>query len=408
MARPRNPVPSYRLHKQSGQAVVTLTLNGVRKDILLGPHGSPESKEEYERVLAQLRTPAGAAGLVAHGGHNGPADLTVSEVLLPFWEHAQKHYRRPDGTPNGTPTNTVVEYRYTLRVLRELYGSLPAREFGPLALKAVRQKMVDLGWCRTTVNSRVGKVKHVFKWATGEELVPPGVYQALACVPGLQRGRTTAPEPDPVVPVPDEHVDAVLPFLNRHCRAMVELMRLTGMRPGEVCRLKLCDVDRSGDVWLYRPAAHKTAHRGKDRLVPIGPRAQGLIDDFLRVSPVDPALTVFSPARERKERFRVRRAARKSKVQPSQQDRRKSNPRRAPAAVYAPHALGVVVARACERARVEHWHPNQLRHTHATRVRREFGLEAAQVVLGHARADVTQVYAERDAGLAVTVAAKIG
>ena len=70
MARPRNPVPSYRLHKQSGQAVVTLTLNGVRKDILLGPHGSPESKEEYERVLAQLRTPAGAAGLVrSHGGN---------------------------------------------------------------------------------------------------------------------------------------------------------------------------------------------------------------------------------------------------------------------------------------------------------------------------------------------------
>lgn len=37
MARPRNVVPSYRLHKQSGQAIVTVNLNGTRKDYLLGP-----------------------------------------------------------------------------------------------------------------------------------------------------------------------------------------------------------------------------------------------------------------------------------------------------------------------------------------------------------------------------------
>jgi site-specific recombinase XerC len=54
------------------------------------------------------------------------------------------------------------------------------------------------------------------------------------------------------------------------------------------------------------------------------------------------------------------------------------------------------------------WHPNQLRHSFATRVRKEHGLEAAQVLLGHSRADVTQVYAERNQQLAATVAAKIG
>ena len=54
------------------------------------------------------------------------------------------------------------------------------------------------------------------------------------------------------------------------------------------------------------------------------------------------------------------------------------------------------------------WSPNRLRHAAATEVRRQFGLEAAQVVLGHSRADVTQTYAERDAELARTVAVKIG
>ena len=58
--------------------------------------------------------------------------------------------------------------------------------------------------------------------------------------------------------------------------------------------------------------------------------------------------------------------------------------------------------------KAHHWHPNQLRHSFATRVRKHHGLEAAQVLLGHSRADVTQVYAERDEALAATVAAKIG
>jgi hypothetical protein len=49
-----------------------------------------------------------------------------------------------------------------------------------------------------------------------------------------------------------------------------------------------------------------------------------------------------------------------------------------------------------------------VRHSHATEVRRRFGLEGAQVVLGHARADITQVYAERDLSLAERIAAEIG
>jgi len=41
-------------------------------------------------------------------------------------------------------------------------------------------------------------------------------------------------------------------------------------------------------------------------------------------------------------------------------------------------------------------------------VRRRFGLEAAQVSLGHAQAQVTEVYAERDLALAAKVARQIG
>jgi site-specific recombinase XerC len=58
--------------------------------------------------------------------------------------------------------------------------------------------------------------------------------------------------------------------------------------------------------------------------------------------------------------------------------------------------------------RLHHWHPNRLRHLYASEVRKAHGLEAAQVLLGHASANITQVYAERDMTLAAAVAAKIG
>lgn len=123
---------------------------------------------------------------------------------------------------------------------------------------------------------------------------------------------------------------------------------------------------------------------------------------------VDPALTLFSPLRAREERFRVARKNRKSKLTPSQLNRRKPNPKLAPAAEYTPHTYAHAVRVASRKAGVPHWHPNQLRHLFATEVRRVHGLEAVQVLLGHSRADVTQVYAERDLALASAVAAKIG
>jgi integrase len=54
------------------------------------------------------------------------------------------------------------------------------------------------------------------------------------------------------------------------------------------------------------------------------------------------------------------------------------------------------------------WSPNQLRHSAATRIRKEFGLEAAQVVLGHGEMNTTEIYAEQDETLAAEVMRKIG
>ena len=115
--------------------------------------------------------------------------------------------------------------------------------------------MIDAGLARTTINQRVGRIVRLFKWAASEELVPAGVYQALKAVSGLPKGRSEARETEPVRPVPDDVVEAIRPHVARQVWAMVELQRLTGMRPGEVVIMRTCDLDTSGEVWVYTPAA---------------------------------------------------------------------------------------------------------------------------------------------------------
>jgi integrase len=454
MARPRSKnSPSYRLHKQSGQAVVTLTDPlGSRKDVLLGKYETPESRVEYNRVVGEWE----ARGRRLHEPACEEAgSLSVNELMLAFLRHAEQHYRRAD----GTSTNELNEIKAALKPLKELYGTTAVAEFGPLRLKAVRQRMADARrylvrfklvqddggeqtverhvweqdfrrtsagatqarrqekWhaaelvnsekalSRGVINNRIDRVVRMFKWAVSEELAPESVWRALTTVRGLEQGRTDVRETEAVKPVPEAHVLAVLPHATPPVAAMLELQLLTGMRPGEARVMRGSDLDTSGEVWLYRPAHHKTRHKGKDRVVAIGPRGQEIVRKFLKL---DTQAYLFTP-RDAIAQFRARqRADRKTKVQPSQRDRRRRKPKKQPGECYTMSAYAAAVGRACVKAGVPHFHPHQLRHTHATEVRRRFGLEAAQVALGHSQAQITEVYAERDHALAAKVARQIG
>ena len=261
----------------------------------------------------------------------------------------------------------------------------------------------------------------MFKWATSHELVPVAVHQALTTVPGLKMGRTAARDPKPVPPVADDVVERTLPHLSQVVADMVRFQRFTGARPGEVCGVRPMDLERTGKVWEYRPESHKTEHTGRERIVFIGPKAQAVLLPYL-LRPVDACC--FSPAESVNKCRAEKRARRKTRVQPSQQNRRKKRPQRVPATRYTKDAYRRAIAKAVATANRKEqedaardgreprpilaWHPNQLRHSAATEIRRRFGLEAAQTVLGHARADVTQVYAQRDHALAADIMGKIG
>ena len=103
-----------------------------------------------------------------------PDGITVAELLLAYLDHAERHYRGHD----GKPTSEIYEVKVVVRAFRELYADTPVAEFGPLCVKAARQKWVNEGRSRTECNRRVALVKRIFKWAVSEELAPAAVYQA--------------------------------------------------------------------------------------------------------------------------------------------------------------------------------------------------------------------------------------
>lgn len=138
---------------------------------------------------------------------------------------------------------------------------------------------------------------------SGQQLV------AVRAVPGLKAGRTEAPEPEPVQPVSDEVIDATLPHLTPTVRTMVQLQRLTGMRPQDVCQMATGDIHMNNEVWEYRPPDHKTAWRGRTRIVYIGPEAQKVMMPYMKT---DPAAPIFSPRQSEAERRQAMRETRKT------------------------------------------------------------------------------------------------
>lgn len=178
-------LPKYRHYKPKNLAVVRID----GKDHYLGRYDSPESHENYRRVLAEWLAKGRTDREVPEQQADTDSGLTINELILAYVKFVDGYYVK-DGRPTVEPTNV----RLVMRLLRQLYGRSPVSSFGPLALKAVRNEMIRAGDCRTEINRRVGRIVRMFKWGVSEELVHPFVYESLRTVSGLRKGRSGAGE----------------------------------------------------------------------------------------------------------------------------------------------------------------------------------------------------------------------
>jgi integrase len=443
-------LPKLCVHRALDQFYVRINGRVHYCGTIHGPGAEERAEASRQRLLAEVRQ-----------GVAVPASkFTVNDLVDSFRLHAEVHYRHPDGSGTGE----MDSLRQALRPLVRAYGESLACEFGPLQLKALRELFVSgewrtaeeraactraMGWSRKHANHQVNRVRHVFRWGVSEGLVPPEVLVALRSVQPLQLGRTHARETLPVVPAPEPAIAAVCERVGPILRAMVELQLLTGMRPGELVRLRPREIDRTGKllsqllrvmvplvgVWAYLPGIecdeagqvvrqtqHKTAHHGHTRVVPIGPRAQQILAPLLLGR--SPDAFVFSPAESLALLSEQRRASRSTPRTPSQESRGSDSRSRPPGECYTTAAYAKAIAAACKgrparaarrgcgaspgRPGVAHWHPHQLRHNAATRLAAEFGEDVARAVCGHSSLDVTRRYVAQDLGPAFEAIGKVG
>jgi integrase len=302
---------------------------------------------------------------------------TLDAVAAQYLSHCQSYYVLPGGRVSSEPRSIALALGYLLRVA----GSLPAAQLSKEHLKHARELMRPT-CSRKTINQHVGRVKRFTKWAADAGLVPDAVAASVASLSPLPAFRSGAKEHEPVAAVPAEHVAAVVGAIGEPWRSLIRLQWWTGLRPGEACGLVVGQLSADGDGFrVDLGLQHKGGWRGRRKTVSVGPQAAAVLRPLLYAAAVN----------GRGELFVTTWTARAGLPRPA-----------------TPESYAHAVKKCCRKLKLTHWHPNQLRHSHATRVRAALGVEAAQHALGHARADVTQVYAERDSALAAKVARLLG
>ena len=331
--------------------------------------GNVDKRVALVRYRAYLKDRAARVVLPDSSGD----DVPIEEVAARFLR-AHDGYFKKDGNVDKQLSRFATALSFPLA----LFPELPAAEFGARKLIETRAAMIDSGrFGRVYVNTLVNCLRRVFSWAVENELVKPEVLLGLRAVSPLKRGRSAARENSPVLPVDPATVDATLPELPPVVADVVRVQMLTGMRPSEVLSMRARDLTQRADgLVVYTLESDKTAYKraiNDAKTVVLGPKVAKICIKATQNKAPQDFIFEASPGRP-----------------------------------YRSDSYARAIKRAAKRAGVDHWSPYQLRHLFATQVRARFGLEAAQVALGHKTADVTQIYAERDKRLAEKIAAEMG
>jgi len=371
----------------NGQAVVYYG----GKPHYLGRHGSPESHVAYARLVAESK----ANPIVSPPSEE--KRLTVRELTAAFLEYA-----RANADPISYGHSRIV----VLDFLDKLYGdNTPVDSFKPSCLTLVRREMIQSGrFCRRTINDHTFRIISIFAWGVKHDLVQETTWRALKAVKSLRRGEEGTFDNEEREPVLDDVVRRTLPFMPPPLRAMIQLQRILGMRPNEIFKMRVGDIDttRGNGLWYYVPGSYKTSRFVGKIVFPLGKPEQELIAPHLEGKASEVA--VFSPRSAMQERSAERRANRKTKIAPSQAARdeaRKTKP--SPYSEFYNrdsyrNAVKFAIAKGNkvlpEGEKIPHWFPYQLRHAAATEVELAHSDTEAQALLGHRTVNMTRHYSK--------------
>lgn len=314
-------------------------------------------KLEYEKIIGQLFHLGRVVEEVS-------AEITVQEICAKFLtEHAEKRF----------DSGEVDNWRQATVKLCRLFGDLPASQLTPLKLRHFQDHLVQGKYARSHINKLQRRVIRIWGWAVSYDLLDPALLVGLQSVPALRMGLPGVTEAPEIDLVPLDLVKQTIEKIHEPVKSMIQVQLMTGCRPGEVRGMTWGDIDQSGEMWIYRPAKHKTAHWGKKRVIPLTQKVQEILLKFPRERPTD---FVFDPG---------------SRVE------NKS---------YHRQSYSRAIKVCCEAHGLAVWNPRQLRKLAAQRVDDMLGIEHSSALLGHSGSDVTRRFYAKSQLTKATEAAK--
>lgn len=374
----KRKIPKLCRHKAKNLGYSTDPRTG--QVVYHGTWGLRKTKETYLQWVAAFAANDDTIPI------SGPVPI-VADLINHFSRWAETYYRNPT---TGRPTSQIHVLKSSLRELRN-HLDIAIQDFTPQHLLAVRAAMIARPITPqsseskakpltiSTVNSAISKIKMAFKRGVEWGLVPVTVYHALSCVQSLSwRTAPTLRTTEPIKPVDQEDVDAIMPMLKPVYRVMLALHCATGMRITELVGMRFSEITRIDDgLYCYQPGRHKNSHHQQER------RIYFHADFMARMQAIrkplwDPDLVWCSKGKGRHKGYtgQVTVSGYQRAIQWAQEKYNR------------------------KASKKIHWTPLQIRHLVGTRVRSVHGLEGSQAVLGHSRIDSTQIYAERRDDLA--------
>ncbi|MFN6194232.1 MAG: tyrosine-type recombinase/integrase, partial [Planctomycetota bacterium] len=274
-------VPKIGRHS-TGQARVTLS----GQVHYLGAYGTQEAAAKYAELLAKWeaggRQPLRPVATVAQVG-------TVAELVAEYLRHVDRRGRYTKS--DGRRTSAHARLDRTLRYVVKAIGDVQLRRLRPAHLRKWIDEMIDReGVGRDYLNKMLATVRAMLEWAAREERLGRDQFRDLREVESLSRED---------LPGRDHRVEKYCPTaaeVERIAQAaggivgrMIRVQFACGLRPGELLRMRWCDLDRTevAGCWTYRVSddVSKVAHHGRaltyavpasllDGLVPTAPAAR--------------------------------------------------------------------------------------------------------------------------------------
>jgi integrase/recombinase XerC len=233
------------------------------------PAGPRETSAPGEPERPSAPGPAGPArstGVAAEGDPDG---------LAPAARHALEAFVAHLRDERGLSAHTVAAYRRDLTQFLQYAGRAGVADPGrvePLLLRRFLALQRTRGLAAASIARKAAALRAGFRFLARRGLVPDDPAAGL----GVPRGPKRLPvvlkprqvdrllaEPQPVDPV------------GLRDRAILELLYATGIRVGELCGLRLGDVDLAADTVLV------LGKGAKQRVVPFGEPARVALLDYL-------------------------------------------------------------------------------------------------------------------------------